>query len=170
MPSLYIVNFFVLFIQFWVDKFLVFNYYRKTIDFTKELSNSVVQLLPFAIVLHFAFATYIYGYPLILKSDSIGSWIGSNYQYHSEERMSQLHMVLYCCLYIGLIFLPILFQGNLIPVWRFIAKNFERCTGVCCAKINSREYDDTDYSKAGFVYSDDIYSEFNFGKVYKLYK
>lgn len=41
---------------------------------------------------------------------------------------------------------------------------------MCCARINGREYDDTDYSKAGFVYSDDLYSEFNFGKVYKLYK
>jgi hypothetical protein len=63
-----------------------------------------------------------------------------------------------------------LFQGNLIPVWRFIARGFGKCTGICCAKINSREYDGTDYSKAGFVYSDDLYSEFNFGKVYKLYK
>lgn len=42
MPSLYFVNFLVLFVQFWVDKFLIFNYYRKTIDFTKELSHSVV--------------------------------------------------------------------------------------------------------------------------------
>ena len=83
MPALYFVNFFVLFIQFWVDKFLIFNYYRKTIDFTKEISHSVVRLLPVAIVLHFAFATYIYGYPLILKSSSIGSWIGVNEQYHT---------------------------------------------------------------------------------------
>ena len=84
--------------------------------------------------------------------------------------MSQLHMVLYCCLYIGLIFLVLIFQSNLIPIWRCLARAFERCCGICCAKINSREYDDTDYSKAGFVYSDDLYEEFNFGKVYKLYK
>jgi len=29
-PSLYLLNFLIFFIQFWVDKILVFNYYKKT--------------------------------------------------------------------------------------------------------------------------------------------
>jgi hypothetical protein len=37
-PSLYIWNFFIVFIQYWVDKFLIFNYYRKTIRYTKQIS------------------------------------------------------------------------------------------------------------------------------------
>jgi hypothetical protein len=77
------VNFFVLLVQYWVDKFLVFNYYRKTVDYTKHLSSSVVSLLPFAIFLHFVFATYIYGFPLLLKSPSIGAWVGLKEQYHT---------------------------------------------------------------------------------------
>jgi len=84
--------------------------------------------------------------------------------------MSQIHMVIYCCLYIATIFLVLIFQANLIPLWRCIASATERCCGQCCAKLNSREYDGSDYSKAGFVYSDDLYDELNFGKVYKLYK
>ena len=83
MPIMYIVNFFVLLVQFWVDKFLVFNYYRKTVDYTKQLSSSVVALLPVAIFLHFIFATYVYGFPLILRSESIGTWINFPEQYHS---------------------------------------------------------------------------------------
>lgn len=122
-----------------------------------------------AIFLHFLFATFIYGYPLILRSPSIGAWVGLKEQYHSKERMSQKHMVIYVCLYLA-IFLIQIFQRNLIPLWRCTAKAFERCCGQCCAKMNGREYDDTDYSMAGFVYSDDLYDELNFGKVYKLYK
>lgn len=83
MPVLYIVNFFVLLVQFWVDKFLVFNYYRKTVDYTKQLSHSVVALLPVAIFFHFVFATYVYGFPLILRSGSIGTWVGLKEQYHT---------------------------------------------------------------------------------------
>jgi hypothetical protein len=102
MPLLYFVNFFVLFIQFWVDKFLVFNYYKKTIDYTKQLSASVVTLLPLAIFLHFIFATYAFGYPVLLRSHSIGTWFGINEKYHSQARLSQMHMVIYSCLYAAL--------------------------------------------------------------------
>lgn len=77
-------------------------------------------------------------------------------------------MVIYCCLYLC-IFLIQIFQSNLLPMWRCIASVTERSCGQCCAKINGREYDSSDYSKAGFVYSDDLYEELNFGKVYKLY-
>lgn len=59
--------------------------------------------------MHFGFATYMYGYPYILKSESIGGWIGFDYKYHAEERLGQLHMVLYSCLYVGLIFLSLIF-------------------------------------------------------------
>jgi len=30
MPALYLLNFFILVVQYWVDKILVFNYYKKT--------------------------------------------------------------------------------------------------------------------------------------------
>jgi hypothetical protein len=169
MPSLFVVNFFVLLIQFWVDKFLVFNYYRKTVDYTKHLSSSIVNLLPLAIFLHFIFATFVYGYPLILRSSSIETWFGLHDLYQSEERMSQVHMVIYWCLYAAL-FLMQIFQSPLAKLWRCISKATERCCGQCCSKINGKEFDTTDYSKAGYVYSDDLYDDLNFGKVYKLYK
>ena len=57
LPVLFVVNFLILFVQFWIDKFLIFNYYRKTIGFTKQLSASIVSLLPFAILIHFVIAS-----------------------------------------------------------------------------------------------------------------
>jgi hypothetical protein len=38
MPALYALNLAILFIQYWIDKWLVLNYYKKTTEFTKHLS------------------------------------------------------------------------------------------------------------------------------------
>jgi len=75
-PLLYAINFAILFIQFWVDKCLVFNYYRKSDFFTRQLSKSVVNLLPWALILHCLFGLLILSYPMLLKTDSISNWIG----------------------------------------------------------------------------------------------
>ena len=78
MPALYFLNFFILVVQYWVDKILVFNYYKKTPQFTRHLSRMVVNMLPFALVCHIAFGMMIYSYPYIWKSEVIKPWIGNN--------------------------------------------------------------------------------------------
>lgn len=42
MPILYPISALILFTEFWVNKYLVFRFYRRTPDYTKELSQSVV--------------------------------------------------------------------------------------------------------------------------------
>lgn len=63
MPILYPINFIILFIQYWVDKWLVFNYYRLTPQFTKALSVFATSMLPGALVMHFGGALLMFSYP-----------------------------------------------------------------------------------------------------------
>jgi len=63
-----------------------------------------------------------------------------------------------------------IFKFNLVLYWRATVKAVSMCFGRCLARMNGREYDNTDYSKQGFVYSDDIYYEQNYGQLFKNYK
>jgi len=78
-------------------------------------------------------------------------------------------MVIWMCLFLLIIFM---FIGEkfLVAIWRVISNKVIHCCGSCCAKLNGRDYDMTDYSKAGFVYSDDIFYELDFAQLYKKQK
>jgi hypothetical protein len=87
MPLLYALNFVILFIQYWVDKWLVFNYYRKTAYFTRHLSTSVVDLLKYAVFIHFLFGFMCFSYPYIWKSRVVTDKIGNDTQYFNPLRL-----------------------------------------------------------------------------------
>ena len=161
MPALYIYNFFIIFVQYWVDKYLLFNYYRKTLRYTRHISQAVVNLLPLMLILHWGFGFLMYGYPLIWKSESV-NFIGNYTLYFNEKRLGQRHMIIWLAALV-LILLLFVFETPLVQVWRKVSTRVIHGCGSCCAKLNGKEYDDTDYSKAGFVYSDDIYFELSFG-------
>jgi len=95
-------------------------------------------------------------------------WFGNKTQYFNRERLGQVHVVVFFCV-ACVIVLMFLFEDFLVKQWRRFYKKLSFCCGSCCAKCNGREYDDTDYSKQGFVYADDLYYEVNFGQLYKLY-
>merc|ERR1712147_82154 len=89
--------------------------------------------------------------------------------YFSEKRLGQKHMIIWtACL--ALIIIMFVFEDFLVKIWRKVSTYVIHGCGSCCAKLNGKEYDDTDYSKAGFVYSDDIYFELSFGQLYKRNK
>jgi uncharacterized protein with PQ loop repeat len=133
MPSLYIFNFFIVFVQYWVDKFLVFNYYRKTIRYTRQISQAVVNVLPLMLVFHFVFGWLMYGYPLIYKSESI-SFVGNNSLYFNPKRLGQKHMLIWMGLF-GVIVLMFMFENLLVKAWRFVSTKVIHCCGSCKAKI-----------------------------------
>jgi hypothetical protein len=84
MPALYVVSMITLLLQYWVDKISIFHYYRRTPDFTKELSESVVSIIPWGIVLHFVFGIMMYSAPL-LWSATTTSWFGTkNIKYFTK--------------------------------------------------------------------------------------
>jgi hypothetical protein len=168
MPSLYIYNFFIIFVQYWVDKYLIFNYYRKTVRYTRHISRAVVNLLPLMLIFHWGFGFLMYGYPLIWKSESI-NFVGNDTLYFNPKRLGQKHMVLWIGLFI-LIILLFVFEEFLVRFWRNVSTRLINGCGSCCAKLNGKEFDTTDYSKAGFVYSDDIFFELSFGQLYKKNK
>jgi hypothetical protein len=61
-------------------------------------------------------------------------------------------------------------ESQLVKIWRIVSTRVIHCCGSCCAKLNGKDYDMTDYSKSGFVYSDDIFYELNFQQLYKRHK
>lgn len=118
-PLLLPLTFGILFIQYWVDKFLVFSYYRKTTFFTKKLSAFVVSLLPLAVILHYCFAGMMFSNPYMFRSDPI-SWFGNNWsQYFNKRRLGQKHMVAFIVLAIANLVL-FLFEDVFVKLWRYI--------------------------------------------------
>ena len=161
MPLLYLLNFCILFVQYWVDKILVFNYYKKTPQFTRHLSRSVVNLLPWTLVLHALFGMMIYSYPYIWKSD-VRPWFGNNSVYFNPNRMGQVHVVGFFIMSVCVL-LFFVFEKPLVLGWRRLSGAVGRTLGYCVAKLVGLEYDGKDRGKQGFVYSDDLYYECSYG-------
>lgn len=136
MPILYILNFLIFFVQYWVDKILIFNYYKKTPQFTSQLSKSVVRLLPWTIVLHAMFGMMIYSYPYIWLS-KVQSWFGNNSVYFNPNRLGQQHVVGFFILSLCILSIFI-FQRLLIYIWRKFSNCIERSIGSCMAKLQGK--------------------------------
>lgn len=113
------------------------------------------------LVFHFIFGWLMYGYPLIYRSESVSLGIGNESLYFNPKRLGQRHMIIWMSLS-SVIVLMFIAESSLVKVWRIVSTKVVNCCGNCCAKLNGREYDMTDYSKAGFVYSDDIFYELSF--------
>lgn len=110
----------------------------------------------------------MYGYPFIWKSETI-DFIGNDTLYFNQKRVGQKHMIIWIAAFVFIILLFVL-ETPLVKLWRKMSTRCIHGCGSCCAKLNGKEYDDTDYSKAGFVYSDDIYFELSFGQLFKKHK
>jgi hypothetical protein len=71
LPILYFVAFLSFFATYWVDKLLLFRYYRMPPNYSMGLSNSSIQIMKMSIVLHFFFGFFMYSYAPILPSHDI---------------------------------------------------------------------------------------------------
>ena len=168
MPSLYALNLAILFVQYWIDKWLLFNYYKRTPQFTHHLSKSVVNLLPFAIVIHLMFAFMTFSYPYFFRSGRAKPWFGNNSQYFNKERMGQIHVIILLA-YSLLNILIFLMEDFCVDNWSACCHSCNIKCKVCCARCNGKEFDELDFEGAGFVLSDDILLEVKFTKLYKMY-
>ena len=68
-PYLYAVLWVIFLFTYLVDKCLLLRFYRLTPGHTKRMSQGVLSLLPWAVVLHFLFGLVAYSNPLLLKSE-----------------------------------------------------------------------------------------------------
>jgi hypothetical protein len=168
-PMLYALNFVILFIQYWVDKWLVFNYYRKTAYFTRHLSKSVVDLLKYAVIIHFLFGFMSYSYPYIWKSSIVTDKIGNDSQYFNPQRLGQAHMFVFQVVFCVVV-LMFVFETTLVKLWRSFYYKLSFCCGSWVSKLSGQLYDNVDYSAQGFIFSDDLLYEVNYGTLYKWYK
>ena len=60
MPLVYFIAVVTVFVSFWVDLYLLINFYSLTNQFTKHLSASTVGVLPWAVIVHLLFAFFFY--------------------------------------------------------------------------------------------------------------
>lgn len=114
---LYPLNFIILLIQYWVDKWLVFGYYRKTAYFTRHLSKMVVDMLKYAVIIHFLFGYMCYSYPYIWKSSLVTDKIGNNTQYFNPQRLGQTHTFIFIIVFMVVI-LMFTFETTIVKLWR----------------------------------------------------
>jgi hypothetical protein len=168
MPSLYALNFAILFVQYWIDKWLLFSYYKRTPQFTHHLSKSVVDLLPYAIVIHLMFAFMTFSYPYFLRSLRVKKWFGNKTQYFNADRLSQVHVIVLMS-YAALNIIIFLFEDFCVSNWSACCNSCNIKCKVCCAKCNGKEFDELDFETAGFVLSDDVLLEVDFNRLYKMY-
>lgn len=143
MPALYALTFVIFFVQFWIDKWLVFNFYRKTPQFTKFLSGSVVRLLPLAVFVHALFGLIMFSYQAIFRSQVITPWVGNYTQYFSKERLGQIHVAAFTIVNL-LIVVLFTFEESIVYYWRKLAHSCTVRCGSCFAKMNGKEYEDAD--------------------------
>ena len=103
---------------------MLLRYYRRTPDYTKELSSAVVSLLPLAVIIHFLFGILVYSYPRLFKSSTEGdkTWFGiQEVKYFTADRIGQTHVV-------GLIFVMCFhvilfgFESSFVSIWRWLYK------------------------------------------------
>lgn len=73
---------------------------------------------------------------------------------------------IYACLNIILF----LFEDTCTSQWSNCSNVCSVKCAMCCAKCQGKEYNDVDLDSAGFVYSDDLLYEINFGELYRLYR
>lgn len=72
----------------------------------------------------------------------------------------------YACLNIILF----IFEDTCTNQWSACSNSCMIQCSMCCAKCQGKEFNEVDLSSAGFVYSDDILMEVNFGELYRLYR
>ena len=69
MPFLYPVAALFFFITYWIDKCLLFKYYRKPIHFNNYLANRTLDYYKYILVLHIVGFLLMYGLTPILQND-----------------------------------------------------------------------------------------------------
>jgi len=81
-PVLYFIAFLTFVLMYWIDKHLIFTYYKKDKDFDEKLLDTVLDIMPIAIAIHLFFAIFMFSSQNILYSQSQDSLkYGLNSQY-----------------------------------------------------------------------------------------
>lgn len=116
MPVLNIICFFFCLFLYWSEKFLILRHYRRPPKFTADINYRVVNLLPYAIILHCGFSLYAYGtediFPTDFKKED-GYVIGETE--YLNDRMARLSGILNMLLILATIAV-IIFNYTLIKL------------------------------------------------------
>jgi len=90
-----IICFLVCLVLYWSEKYLILRYYRRPPKFTADINYRVVNILPYAIILHCGFSLYAYGTGDIFPTDFVkedGYVIGETE--YLNNRMARLSGIL----------------------------------------------------------------------------
>ena len=61
MPLLNVFCFFTLVFLYWIDKYLILHHYKKPPRYSPIFNDRILVVLPYAVILHCAFALYMFG-------------------------------------------------------------------------------------------------------------
>jgi len=163
LPILYFVAVIYFFVTYWVDKFLIFHYYRLPPNYSVALSNASITLMKFSIIVHYIFGYFMFSYAPILPSSLFDSKllkeVDTNTQYFNVNRLSQTHTFIYLCAFAAILIFYLL---------KFVVFNVFRafCEKHLKAKIFKEERHNLTLSQ----YCDDIYQEVGFVDLFKEFK
>lgn len=171
MPALYWITFLSLVITYWTDKILITKYFKKENGFTSDLSRNVVNILPWAVIIHIPFGYLMISEPNILESSTIsGSPSGlSNNQYLGSYRISQLHSIIFI-LGSCLVILLLIFEPAIMKLSSAISRCQSVAWAMCRSKMKKEPYLAPKDENEEIIDAPDIYWEISFAQLVKEYK
>lgn len=171
MPLLYWITFISLVITYWTDKILVTRYFKKENGFTADLSRNVVNILPWAAIVHIPFGYLMVSEPNILQSSTLSTAPSSplENQYFGSTRISQVHNLIFllgsCVVILLMVFEPLIMK---------LSSLMSRCQSVgwakCKSKLKKEPYLPPTDENEEMIDAPDIYWEISFAQLVKEYK
>ena len=171
MPALYFITFLFLFITYWTDKILVAKYFRKDNGYTADLSRRVVNMLPWALIVHIPIGYLMLSEPNILQSSTLSGTpegLGGN-QYFETARISQQH----CFLFIfgsAIVILLIIMEYPIVSTCGALSRLSMICGARCKSCLMKIPYLPPKDENDEMIEAPDIYWEINFAQLVKEYK
>jgi hypothetical protein len=134
-PILYIVLFFGCLFTYWVDKILVFRYYRKPRYFDIGMSNNFMIIIMVGLIIHFLISIWVYGHKSFISStdknvlDTLSEYIRNLFKvssgtYEAEviARLTLPHNVL-CIIFVLFLILILVLRLTLFNIISLMCKN-----------------------------------------------
>jgi hypothetical protein len=129
----------------------------------------VVNLLPYAVIMHFIVATFSFSFPEIMNSGLIKNPAQNDSYYFNSERMGQKHMIWFILFFVIIVLMLILET----PIIWLLSK-FIQCNGIVFGKlfalITCKEYKPSVDENDEVIDAPDYYFEINFAQLCKEYK
>ena len=142
MPILYLFGVIYFFITYWIDKALLFRYYKKPVMFDSYIARKSLAWFKYILLLHCIGFIVMFSnseiIPLMVNTDSDTDEDATMPQTTKEVTTEEIFKGKQTQIYFGVILLALL----MYTVWRFaIAKCFRLIEAICCSERTAQVVD-----------------------------